>query len=84
MAYSSDDLQCLTSNINGTFNLWLYRGTDTAADVDASGYFTDGEDRGMQLGDIVIQVEPDGTGASIQRVSAISSAGAATTVDFTT
>lgn len=33
--------------------LWDYRSTDAAADVDAANYITNGGDLGMRVGDIV-------------------------------
>lgn len=34
--------------------LWIYNSADVHTDVDASGYFTDGFDLGMKVGDQVL------------------------------
>lgn len=84
MAYEPNKLSlAMSGDIQGDGQMWIYKGTDAAADVDAAGYFTDGEAKGMKVGDMVWAYEPDGTGRALMAVSAISS-GAATVVDITT
>ncbi|MDX1742934.1 MAG: hypothetical protein R3186_04990 [Ruegeria sp.] len=62
MAYStSNPPVCMSQTIGGTFNLWVYKSTDAPADVDASGYFTDGWDLGMRAGDVVFVIDTDAT-----------------------
>jgi hypothetical protein len=60
MAYStSNPPEKLVSNLDGTFNIWVYRSTDAHATVDAAGYFTNGVALGMKPGDIVFVVDTD-------------------------
>lgn len=39
--------------------IWIYRSTDDAATVDGSGYFTDGYNRGMREGDLILVTDTD-------------------------
>ena len=39
--------------------IWIYQSTDAAATVDASGYFTDGYNRGMRQGDLCLVTDTD-------------------------
>lgn len=82
--YEPDKLALLASPVTGGGpQIWSYGGTDAAADVDAANYFSDATAKGVKLGDFIYAAEPDGTGAAVMRVSAISAAGAATVVDIT-
>lgn len=59
--------------------LWCYSSTDVATDVDASGYFTDGDALGMKVGDVVIVLDSDtSTTMTIHRVTVVTAGGAAT------
>lgn len=42
----------LDGKLGGAGSIWMYRSADAHATVDASGYFTDGYDRGMRDGDL--------------------------------
>ena len=42
-------------------NLWHYTSDDPSTDVDASGYFTDGFDLGMKVGDVMFVIDADDT-----------------------
>ncbi len=58
---------------------WLYASEDVHTDVDASGYFTDGDALGMKVNDIVFVVKTTATvGATLHSVSAVTAGGAAT------
>lgn len=54
MTYVSENLK-MTKQF-GIFNNheWAYDGLDDAAGVNSSGFFSDGADRGMQIGDRVL------------------------------
>lgn len=56
MTYStSNPPQLVIGAITGTGSqIWSYRSTDSAADVDTAGYITNGGDLGMRVGDVVI------------------------------
>lgn len=54
MAYATTNPPCLmVPSIGAKPQIWAYRSTDVVGDVDASGYFTNGEALGMKLGDMV-------------------------------
>lgn len=60
MAYStSNPPEKLLSNLDGTFNVWVYRSTDAAATVDAANYITNGGSLGMKVGDVVYVIDTD-------------------------
>jgi len=65
--------------LTGAGKLWYYTSTDVATDVDASGYFTNGDDLGMEVNDIVFVCDTDtGPVTTIHRVTAVTAGGAAT------
>lgn len=48
----------LVPGVSGSPNIWLYASADAHADVDASGYFTNGAtDLGMRDGDQMIVID---------------------------
>lgn len=50
--------QCIVQAIAGP-RIWEYRSTDASTAVDASGYFTDGYNRGMRQGDLCLVTDTD-------------------------
>jgi lipid-binding SYLF domain-containing protein len=52
-------------------NIWAYSSADAAATVNGAGYFTNGGDLGMKLGDIVLIWNTAGALSSISRVSTV-------------
>lgn len=59
--------------------IWYYASTDQDSDVDASGYFTNGDALGMKVGDVVFVVETDNSYlVTLMSVSAVTAGGAAT------
>jgi hypothetical protein len=57
----------------------MYRSTDVATDVDATGYFTNGKALGMRVGDVVIVCDTDtSTTMTIHRVTVIETDGSVT------
>ena len=46
--------QSIGSTAGGGSRAWLYKSTHVQTDVDSTGFFTDGQALGMQLGDIVM------------------------------
>lgn len=84
MTYAtSNQPSCVTQRVAGGPAIWIYEDGDAIADVDATGYFSDGEDLGMQVGDIVFIHDTTNSLVSVGHVSAISAAGAATVVGMT-
>lgn len=79
MTYSATGLRSLSSNIGAGPALWTYASTDIHTDVDATDYFTDGDDQGMKVNDIVLVVKTSATiGATLHVVTAVTAGGAAT------
>lgn len=59
--------------------IWMYVSADVSTDVDASGYFTDGDALGMQLGDVVHVIESDNSYLhTVHSVTVVTAGGAAT------
>jgi hypothetical protein len=59
--------------------LWSYTSTDVHTDVDATGYFTNGYDLGMLVGDVVWVSKSSATiGVTIHYVTTVTAGGAAT------
>ena len=55
MGYStSTPPRLLAPSFTGAGSLWYYTSADATADVDASGYITNGGNLGMKVGDLVI------------------------------
>lgn len=59
-------------------SVWAYSSADVDADVDASGYFTNGDALGMKVGDIVIVRDTATPKTWIHVVITVASGGAAT------
>lgn len=58
MSYStSTPPRLLIGGVSGAQNLWIYASADAHADVDASGYFTNGYKLGMRDGDQIIVID---------------------------
>ena len=70
--------------VGGGGALWTYLSADVSTDVDASGYFTDGDARGMKVGDIVFVVETDNSYLQTTHVVTVVTAGGAATVSAAT
>jgi len=73
----------LVQRIGGQSAIWGYRSVDDAATVRGSGYFTNGVDLGMKLGDVVFHNDTDAgppPTTSVSTVSAINATTGAVTV----
>lgn len=84
MAYDTSNPPFLIcEGIGGTNNrrVWMYVSTDAAADVNTSGYFSDGYDLGMRTGDVVLQIDSDASPIDLT-IMAVASA-TTTAVDVT-
>jgi len=58
MAYeTSNPPRLLVPGVAGSVNIWIYVDGDAHADVDASGYFTNGYALGMRADDQVLVVD---------------------------
>ena len=81
MAYATTNPPQLVSSNMGTggYSVWIYVSTDVHTDVDATDYFSNGDDLGMKVSDIVHVVKSTATvGATTHTVSAVTAGGAAT------
>lgn len=75
MAYSTSiPPALLVQRIGETGSLWYYASADVHTDVDASGYFTDGYQRGMRVGDVVFVIETDNSYALSLHVVTVANA----------
>lgn len=77
MAYDPDGLVLHGPTPSGT-QVWTYKSADVVGDVDATDYFSDGEDRGMRVGDRVTVTDTTTPLVTDCWVSAIDSDGNAT------
>ncbi len=70
---------CLVSGMGSQPSLWVYTSTDIHTDVDASGYFTDGDALGLKVGDVMLVSKSSATiGTTIHYVQTVTAGGAAT------
>lgn len=69
--------------LTGPGSTWVYRSTDVATDVDAVGYFTNGNALGMKVGDIVEVFDTDTNDVMTLHRVITSTAGGAVTVSTT-
>lgn len=79
MAYVSSQLNCMASAMGGGPALWHMTGTDVHTDADATDFISDGDAKGLKVGDVVFYVKSTATvGATVHSVSAVTAGGAAT------
>lgn len=80
MSYSTSNPPMLSpaGPLTGPGKMWVYRSTDTATDVDASGYFTNGDALGLEVGDIMQVTDTDDNSTTLHRVTVVTANGAAT------
>lgn len=64
-----------STNLAGQ-HLWVYKSTHVQTDVDNTGFMTDAQALGMELGDAVFVLSSTGYSLSIHTVQALSSTGA--------
>lgn len=85
MAYvTSNPPACTTQTLTGA-SIWTYKSADPIATVDGAGYFSNGGDLGMKVGDIVFIVDTANSLSTISQVSTVSSTspGATTIIALT-
>lgn len=79
MAYGTSGLNLMVQGVGDCPSWWNYTSTDIHTDVDATDYFSDGDAKGMKVGDIVIVTKSTATiGATVHVVTAVTTGGAAT------
>lgn len=68
----------LRNDGGGTYTHWVYHSTDVNTDVDATGYFTNGDALGMTVGDTMTVIDTDtSTTRTEHSVIAVTAGGAA-------
>ena len=79
MAYDTDFAPGLIAQKNGTKGaaLWVYKSADALSVVTVAGYFTDGDDIGMTVGDQVLVINTATGAASIHPVVKVTAGAAA-------
>lgn len=66
MAYDGDNLSLISSApLTGAGQTWRYTEDTAAANIDAAGYFADGGDRGMRVGDMLYHYDTSSADAVI-------------------
>jgi hypothetical protein len=84
MAYStSNPPKLLVPSIGEAPALWGYRSTNTSTEILASGFFSNGHDLGMQVGDIVLNINSTSGIPYLTGVSSVTTSSAATVVAST-
>jgi hypothetical protein len=86
MAYSaSNPPQRIAGSLGSGRSVWMYVSADPIATVDDSGYFANGGQLGMKVGDIVFVVNTTGGLTTIAQVGTVSATppGAATIIALT-
>ncbi len=81
MAYATSNppKQLVTGMGSGQPSLWVYTSTDVHTDVDATGYFTNGSNLGLRVGDVMLVSKSDATiGTTLHYVTTVTAGGAAT------
>jgi hypothetical protein len=78
MAYSATiPPQCV--NPGSGWQLWIYNSVDVHTAVDETDYFTNGDELGMKVGDMVLVGKTTATiGATVHYVTTVTAGGAAT------
>lgn len=72
MAYATTNPpKLLVKGVGTAPSLWTYSSTDAHTDVDAAGYFTNGADLGLRIGDVMIVVDTDSATATIHSVATV-------------
>lgn len=86
MAYATTNPPALIlSSLAGTASsLWSYKSADASTVVDGDGYFSDADDLGMAVGDMVFVTDTDTQLTTMHVVLSITAGGAADLGDGTT
>lgn len=79
MAYSISNPPAKIAQTVAGASVWLYKSADVDSAVNATDYFTNGQDLGMQVGDLVLVIDTATPKGSFHFVSAIDADGNATT-----
>ncbi len=80
MAYSTTTPPVRVAGALAGPSIWYYTSDDAKTLVDDSGYFTNGHDLGMRVGDIVYLIEADNSFILVMASVTVSTAGGASSV----
>ena len=87
MAYNTDSLQCDLPRLGGgddalklSSATFKYRSVDAAATVIAAGFISDGGDKGVKVGDLLVVLDTATPLATVHIVTVVTAAGAVTAV----
>lgn len=81
MAYATTNPPQILAQAPGAGKkFWIYSSTDPSTTVDDTDYFSDGYQRGMRVGDVVLSVVSSSYNISLGAVSVASSSGPCTVV----
>lgn len=79
MAYVPSQMNVLVPHVGAGPALWHYIGVDAQTVGVGAGWFTDGDDRGMRVGDnVLFNDNTTPFGATIHQVTVVTAGGAAT------
>ncbi len=79
MAYSTTNPPVVVASGIGTaMAIWTYTDGDEDSDINVSNYFSNGDDLGMKLGDMLLHNDTATPKGSVHYVSAVTAGGAAT------
>ena len=74
MAYDSSTLSLVSvAPLTGGMQQWVHTSADTGAQVQVSGFITDGGNRGMRVGDLLVHTNSSTKIVSNHRVMTVSS-----------
>lgn len=84
MPYATSNPPRMTAQAVAGTKIWMYSSTDPSTDVDATGYFTNGYDLGMRVGDVVFVVDSDTSTTQTTHSVITSTVGGASTISVAT
>jgi hypothetical protein len=82
--FSNISSKIYATAVTGVAKFWQYNSADSLATVQGSGYFSNGKELGMQVGDIVFVSVSDVLKIPLQYVSAVNATTGAATVSSAT
>jgi hypothetical protein len=74
MAYNPKLLRAIAASGFDSGTTWVYGPGDPHATVEGAGYFTDGGQKGMRVGDLVFVIESAAGGTTCHSVTAVAAA----------
>lgn len=81
MAYATAGLSCAVSVAENPA-IWTYTSADALGTVIAADYFSDGDERGMKLGDVVFIYDSNTNDGGVAFVTLVTAGGAASAAEY--